>query len=83
MLTIEVKSNRDVIVHLEVTRVASDPGKKVYCISNVSGRPTFAMPTDSEWNHVVRAAIDCAVLEGKKEKYDREMRRDNSGVHTG
>jgi len=66
MLTIEIKSNRDVIVHLKVVRVASDPGKKVYCITNVSGRPRFAMPPDSEWNHVVRAAIDCAVLEGKK-----------------
>ncbi len=83
MLTIEVKSNRDVIAHLKVSRVASDPGKKVYCLTNVSGKPTFAMPPDAEWNHVVRAAIDCAVLEGKREIYDREMQRNDPSLHTG
>lgn len=72
MLTIEVKSNRKVIAHLEVANVETDPGKTVYCITNILGKPRFAMPPNSEWNNVVKAAIQLAVNEGKKELYDRK-----------
>ena len=85
MLTIEVKSNRKVIAHLEVHNVQASEEKTTYCITNILGTPKFVMPPDSEWNHVVRAAIDCAVLEGKKELYDREQSRDRDhpSLHPG
>ena len=72
MLTIEVKSNRKVIIHLEVANIDADRSKTVYCITNILGKPTFAMPPDAEWNNVVKAAIQVAVNEGKKEIYDRQ-----------
>lgn len=71
MLTIEVKSNRDIIIHLEVARVASHSGIRMYCITNISNKPNFVTPPDAEWDSVVKAAINCATSEGKREHYDR------------
>lgn len=72
MLTIEVKSNRKVITCLKVANIQASEEKTTYCITNILGKPKFAMPPNSEWNHVVKAAIELAVLEGKKELYDRK-----------
>ena len=74
MLTIEVKSNRKVITHLEVANIDADRSKTVYCITNILGKPTFAMPPDAEWHQVVTSAINIAVGEGRKEIYDRQKK---------
>lgn len=75
MLTIEVKSNRKVITYLEVANIQASEEKTTYYITNILGTPKFTMPPDPEWNHVVRVAIDCAILEGRKKGalYDRQQ----------
>lgn len=72
MLTIEVKSNRKIVTHLEVANIEADSSKTLYCITNILGKPKFAMPSGSGWNQVARTALEIAVEEGKREKYDRE-----------
>ncbi len=84
MLTIEVKSNRKVVTHLEVANVQASEEMTTYCITNILGKPKFTMPPEAEWNHVAHRAIECAVSEGKRELYDRENRdHDHPSLHPG
>lgn len=72
MLTVQVKSNRDVIAELKIAKVNQLIGEgrtvHVYQLTNVVGKPTFTLEDNSSWDKVVILAIRLAIRKSREEK---------------